>query len=162
MPSIAPIDEIDKMSEMTSEFSDDLRDSAAGEQLFQTSMHVDTEEEEDGDDSSAHLLRPKKEQELRVLQGSSAVAEDLNPVMSSVESLTSIIPAEKKEAMDRFEQTLKSMIQEARDLADEGPPPPPEEETCDISMDKPERLEDDIKQFLPEEKQTGAPESRAK
>ena len=106
LPSIAPIDETDKMSELMSELSSD------NERFFHGG--VETEESDEGEeDRSAQLMQSDQ------VEGVEDEEEDPNPVVSSMESLSSlIVPEEKKEAMDRFEQALKDMIQEAREMGE--------------------------------------------
>jgi hypothetical protein len=107
IPSIAPIEGVD-MDSLSDTF-DVTADRAS--QMFDELKQLSEDaqmSEEDEDSSLPDLDRSSTRNE----------GDFEEPTLSvSLDSLASLIPADKKKSMNQFEETLKEMIQEARDLA---------------------------------------------
>jgi hypothetical protein len=103
-------------SERAKKMFDDLR------QLSNDTTH--SPDEEESDENSVTGQKPRR------------LNDDSNTV--SMESLASLIPEEKKEALHKFEMTLREMIEEARALAHT--PSLPDSDTAPVSLVHKERL----------------------
>lgn len=111
MPSIVGIDE-DNMSDT----SDMDRTNRMFDEIQQISSDdVDPDDEEDPSLSEFHMEQDEQDYEHHH-QGS------MDSINISMDSIASVIPPEKKEAMNNFEENLNAMIQEAQ-LMGEVPEP---------------------------------------
>lgn len=121
LPSIAPIDD-DSMSDA----SDMIPGSSRKQRnMFNELKQISSDYPEDEEDLD-------QIPELRTTSGMDSGSESMaDNYAASSDSLASLIPPEKKAAMNNFELTLKEMIQEAREMArtpvrdfkEETPPP---------------------------------------
>ncbi len=118
IPSIAPIEgvDLDSLSDVPDgTAADDAMDKTQRmfDDLKQIAESTDLETE-DEDASLPDLTRSSTRNEQRT---AAAAATDEDSISVSAESLSQLIPAAKKQSMNQFEETLKVMIEEARELA---------------------------------------------